>query len=207
MKYTKIICVLDRSGSMSSILDDAIGGFNQFLTDQQNFEGDEAVMTSLLFDDRFSYKYKDLAVQEVKPFNRETYVPRGMTALYDAIALAIDDEIDFLGNCPLDERPNKTLCVILTDGQENSSQKFNRDQIKSLINEMKEDYHWEFIFLAANQDAALSAEGIGISRGNSLTFDYSGEGVATAYESMSKATFNYRSAGVGEDTSNLLDQE
>jgi hypothetical protein len=204
-KYTKIICVLDRSGSMSTILDDAIGGFNQFLTDQQNFKEDEAVMSTLLFDDEFQYIYKNLDIQQVEPFNRETYVPRSMTALYDAVGLVINDEIDWLGNCPPAERPSKTLCVILTDGAENSSHKFNKEKIKALIDEMKEDYQWEFIFLAANQDAALSAEGMGISRGNSMTFDYSGDGVNEAYATLSKATFNYRSAEAKADTSNLIE--
>ena len=204
MKYTKIICVLDRSGSMNCILDDAIGGFNQFLKDQQEIEG-KAVMTSILFDTDFDVIYNNVDIQNVKLFDRKTYSPRGATALYDAIGKSINDEIDFLGNCPLDERPEKTLCIILTDGEENSSKKYNKEKIKNLINEMKEDYKWEFIFLAANQDAALSAEGMGISRGNSLTFDYSGDGVNTAYTTLSKATKSYRRSATNTDTSKLFD--
>jgi hypothetical protein len=202
--YTKIICILDRSGSMSSIIDDAIGGINTFITGQKEVEGN-ASLTVHLFDDQYETYYKDIDIKDAMLFDKKSYVPRGMTSLYDAIGKTINYEIDWLGQTPIEDRPEKTLCIILTDGQENNSTEFNREKIKTMIDEMRKDYKWEFIFLAANQDAALSAQGMGISGGNSYTFDYSGQGVNTAYASMSKATTRYRSMSLSADESlNLM---
>lgn len=203
--YTKIICILDRSGSMSSIIDDAIGGFNSFLRSQKEVDGD-ATMTSHLFDTQYDTIYKDVDIQLVKDFNRNTYVPRGGTALYDSIGKTIDDEIEYLSAIPVEERPEKTLCIILTDGEENSSNKYGRELIKEMIDEMRSDFKWEFIFLAANQDASLKAEAMGISKGNSMTFAYSGAGVGSAYATLNNATTMYRSCTV-TDTSNLIKDE
>lgn len=206
--YTKIICILDRSGSMSSIIDDAIGGINTFITGQKEVEG-EASLTVHLFDDKYETFYKDIDIKNAMLFDKKTYVPRGMTSLYDAIGKTINYEIDWLGQTPIEARPEKTLCIILTDGQENNSTEFNRDKIREMIDEMRKDYKWEFIFLAANQDAALSAQGMGISGGNSYTFDYSGQGVNTAYASMSRATTKYRSKNlsVAESLNLMADDE
>lgn len=201
-KYTKIICILDRSGSMSSIIDDAIGGINTFIDGQKLVEGD-ASLTVHLFDDKYETFYRDVNIKEARLFDRNTYVPRGMTSLYDAIGRTINDEIDWLGNTPVEYRPEKTLCIILTDGQENNSREFNREKIKTMIEEMRNDYKWEFIFLAANQDATLSATGMGISGGNSFTFDYSGQGVNTAYQKVYAATTTYRSKSFSSPTESL----
>ncbi|MDT8337195.1 MAG: hypothetical protein RQ856_05130 [Candidatus Izemoplasmatales bacterium] len=175
---------------MSSIIDEAISGFNHFLKEQKMVEG-KANLQTMLFDTEFIVsKLKD--IQEVPEFNRETYEPRGATALYDAIGKTIDSEIDRISNLTKEERPSKTLCVILTDGYENSSHEYHQDLIKRKIEEMRNDFNWEFIFLAANQDAMFTADGLGISRGNAMNFDYSGDGVTVAYDSMSKATKHYR---------------
>lgn len=202
--YTKIICILDRSGSMSSIIDDAIGGINTFIAGQKDVEGDASI-TVHLFDDKYETFYKDVDIKEAKLFDNKTYVPRGMTSLYDAIGRTINDEIDWLGQTPIEQRPEKFLCIILTDGQENNSREFNRDKIKSMIEEMRKDYKWEFIFLAANQDATLSATGMGISGGNSFTFDYSGDGVKTAYSKAFSASARYRTSSLSvEESANLM---
>ena len=133
-------------------------------------------------------------VKKVKEFNKKTYVPRGGTSLYDAIGKTIDSELDRLSSLPKGERPNKTLCVILTDGGENASREYHQDLIKRMINEMREEFNWEFIFLAANQDAMFTADGLGISKGNAMNFDATGDGVTHAYASMSKATSHYRAS-------------
>lgn len=110
-KYVKIMCVLDRSTSMSSIIDDAINGFNTFLSKQKEIEGN-ATMDILLFDSSFETVCENIDIQNVSKFNSETYVPQGCTALYDAIGMTIDNEIDRLATLPLEERPEKSLCVI-----------------------------------------------------------------------------------------------
>ena len=197
-KYIDIICILDRSGSMKSIINDAIGGYNSFLDEQKGEEG-EARLTNILFDNEYQIKENKINIQNVPHFDNETYRPGGTTALYDAIGRTIDERIEWLSGVPASERPEKTLCVILTDGEENASRKYSRDMIKAKISEMRQDFNWEFIFLAANQDATLSAEGMGISTSNSMNFSASAEGTRVAYANISKATKSYRSSSKKTD--------
>jgi len=189
--YVKIINIIDRSGSMGSMIDTAINGFNEFLQEQQTVDGD-ALVSTMLFSTSFNKLYENLDIQKCEFLNHQNYTTGGMTSLYDAIGLTIDNEIDQLGNLPKGERPEKTLCVILTDGKENSSQKFTKDQIREKVSEMKEDFNWEFIFLAANEEAAFNAETMGISRGNAYSFTNSSSGLKDAYLGVSHATKVYR---------------
>jgi len=191
-KYVNILCVLDKSGSMGSIINDAISGFNLFLDEQKKVKG-KANISTMLFDTEFIIS-KLKSIRDVKNFTKKTYVPRGGTALYDAIGKTIDGELDRLSTLSKVERPYKTLIVILTDGDENSSREYHQDLIKRMINEMREEFKWEFIFLAANQDAILTADGLGISRGNSMNFDATSEGINFAYTSISEATTHYRTS-------------
>lgn len=204
-EYVKIINIIDKSGSMSSMIDMAINGFNEFLTEQKSVDG-KALVSTILFSDIYKPLYEDQDIQKCKLLNKKNYTPGGTTKLYDAIGKTINYEINKLGNLPKSERPNKTLCVILTDGYENASREFNKDQVKKLIGEMKEDFNWEFIFLAANEDATLTAETMGISRGNSFSFANTSAGLSDAYTNVSRATKVYRmSAEVSMD--NLLNDE
>jgi len=191
--YVKIINIIDRSGSMSSMIDTAINGFNEFLQEQKTVDGN-ALVSTMLFSTKFNKLYENLDIQKCELLNKQTYTTGGMTSLYDAIGLTIDNEIDQLGNLPKEERPDKTLCVILTDGYENSSSKFNQEQIKEKISEMKEDFNWEFIFLAANEEASTTAETMGISKGNAYAFTNSSSGLKDAYMGVSHATRTYRSS-------------
>ena len=192
-KYVKIINIIDRSGSMNSMIDTAINGFNEFLIEQKNVEG-KALVSTILFSTDNNILYEDMDIQGCYLLNKDNYNPGGMTALYDAIGITINKEIDKLGNIPVEERPEKTLCVILTDGYENRSVKFNKEQIKKLIGEMREDFNWEFIFLAANEEASTTAETMGISKGNSYSFTNNSLGLEDAYRGVSFATTNYRSS-------------
>jgi len=117
---TEIVCVLDRSGSMNKIITDAIGGFNAFLEAQQKEDG-EANMSIVLFDDEYSLTCVSLPVADIKPFNKKTYVPRGSTALLDAIGHAVTDVQEVIDNTEEDARPERVIVVILTDGDENAS--------------------------------------------------------------------------------------
>lgn len=189
---TEIVCVLDRSGSMASIVDDAIGGFNTFLKSQQETPG-EAVMSVVLFDNEYEMLFSGKPLTTIPPFNHETFVPRGSTALYDAIGRTIHDVGVRLAGLPESERPNKVLFVILTDGQENASQKYSSAEINQMITRQRHVYSWEFIFLAANQDAFAVSESMGISRGNALNFSATSAGTLKMYKQMNKATSNYRS--------------
>lgn len=191
--YVKIINIIDRSGSMSSILESAINGFNEFIIEQKKQEGD-AVVSTYMFSSDYKKLYENVNVKECNLLDKTTFITGGMTALYDAIGYTIDNEIDKLGNLPKEERPIKTLCVILTDGYENSSKKYSKDKIKEMISEMKKDFDWEFIFLAANEDAAFTAETIGISKSNSYAWTNDSDGVKDAYAGISYATKAYRSS-------------
>lgn len=192
-KYVKIINIIDKSGSMQSMLDAAINGFNSFLEDQKSVEG-KAVVSTIMFSTQYNVLYENIDIQNCTFFNRNNYVPHGGTALYDAIGKTIDSEIESLAKLSLEERPEKTLCVILTDGEENSSKVYGQEKIKSMITEMKEDFKWEFLFLAANEEASLTAQSMGISKGNSYSFMNSSDGLEDAYRGVSYATASYRTS-------------
>jgi hypothetical protein len=192
---TEIICVIDRSGSMKSIQQDAIGGFNSFLAEQQALPG-EATITLALFDSYTNYQlvYDNVTIDKAQPLNDLTFVPRGMTALYDAVGKTIDAVGIRLHNTNEADRPNKILFVILTDGDENNSKFYSQEKIKNMINHQRDVYNWNFVFLAANQEAALSAQNIAISGHNAMNFAQSGDSINTAYSNLSSATSKLRSA-------------
>jgi len=191
--YVKIVNIIDRSSSMNSILDSAINGFNAFLEDQKSVDGD-ALVSTVQFSNLYNVLYENLDIQQCEYFNRNNYQPGGSTALYDAICKTIQHEIDLLGNLPKIERPEKTLCVILTDGEENSSRQFTKEKVLEMVTEMKEDFKWEFIFLAANEEAAFTAETMGISAGNAYAFANTSSGLKDAYMGASYATRSFRSS-------------
>jgi hypothetical protein len=190
-KYIKIINIIDRSGSMEEKKDATIEGFNSFINDQKSIDGNVLVST-VMFSNIYNILFEDVDLYKIDGLNNENYKTGGSTALYDAIGKTIQTEIDKLGKLPLEERPEKTLCVILTDGEENSSHSYNKDQIKNIINEMRTEFNWEFIFLGASEEASTTAEGMGIARGNSMSFSDNSVGVTHAYNSISKATKLYR---------------
>jgi uncharacterized protein YegL len=198
---TRIICILDRSSSMFSIIDESIDGFNTFLLEQQKINSKQDTIKIIFFDSVVNTVY-DGKLNALEPFNEKTYTPRGTTALYDGIGNAIDDELDFLAEDPMN-RVDKTLVVILTDGEENSSVIYHQQLIKRKIKEMEEEFSWKFIFLAANQDAVFTAQSFGISSGSALNFTADSDGVANVYHTISKATTHYRTT-TNEDYSNIL---
>lgn len=187
---THIICILDRSGSMSSIMSDSIGGFNTFLKKQKELP-DEATITVALFDDKYELLYDNVDIKKAEELTEKVWYPRGMTALYDAIGKTINNEkVNFakLGK----EKPNKVLVCVVTDGLENASQEYKIDDIKKLIKSCEED-DWNFIYLAANQDAFAVGSGFGISFGNTFTYTASAQGVADMSMTLNNASVSYRS--------------
>jgi uncharacterized protein YegL len=185
----EIVCVLDRSGSMDSIIDDSIGGFNVFLSEQQALPGD-AKLTLILFDDQYEVVYDRINLQDVSKITSETYTPRGTTALHDALGKSINSLGESLSN--QNKSPEKVIFVILTDGGENASKEFTKEQINKMIKHQQEKYSWEFIFLAANQDAFSVGDGLGISAQNIANFSASSLGTQAAYSGMSTRTSAYR---------------
>ena len=175
---TEIVCVIDRSGSMMSIKDDAIGGFNGFIEAQKKVKG-EAKLTLALFNHQYELVYNGVALDEVK-LDDENFVPRGTTALLDAIGRTVDDVGARLAATNEAERPAQVIVAILTDGQENASKDYSQARIAEIIEHQQEQYQWEFIFLAANQDAFSTGRQLKMRQSNVANFSADSAGVAMA---------------------------
>ena len=182
--YTEIVCILDRSGSMSAIRDDTIGGFNEFLIQQKKVEG-EARLTLVLFDDQYEVVHGGVDIKAVAPLTEDTFVPRGRTAMLDAIGRTLSTLVDRIANAPEKERPGKVIIAILTDGEENASREYDRKSIFDMIARLREKRGWEFVFLAANQDVMAAAESLSIDSRSSVRFRSHGEGTRKAFRGMS----------------------
>jgi hypothetical protein len=182
-KDTEVVVILDRSGSMASIKEDARGGFNTFLEKQKSLPEDGCKLTLILFDDQYDIVYDRVPIKEVPNLTVDTYIPRGMTALLDAIGRTINRI-----------RSKKVMCGVITDGEENASREFSRDQIFNMISTKKES-GWEFIFLAANQDAIANGTTLGFSKGRISNFAFTKIGMASANAAMADTVSTYRTYG------------
>ncbi len=167
--YSEIAFVLDRSGSMESCRDAALAGFNSFLAEQQKVTG-LAKLTLVLFDDEYLLPINALPVAEILPLNDDSYVPRGSTALLDAIGRTVAELGARLAALPERDRPSQVIVAILTDGAENSSQTYTWREIARVIKEQTEQYRWTFLFLGANQDAIATAAQMNIAAANAATY-------------------------------------
>ena len=196
--YVNIICIMDKSGSMESIINEAILGFNTFLKDQQNADY-KARLSLLLFDTTFEKVYNNVKIKDVQPLDRKTYRTGGGTSLLQAIGLELDSYLDFLAETPLEKRPIKTLFVVQTDGQENASKEYHLDLIKRMVTEIREYFPAEFIFLGADQNACFQAESMGMSSSNAFSYAATGEGIQVAYSKMASATNTYATTDAKEN--------
>jgi uncharacterized protein YegL len=188
---TEIAAILDRSGSMESLTNDTIGGFNNFLKEQQEISG-EAVLTTVLFNDKYKLLHDRVDIKKVKPMTNKEYVASGNTALLDAMGKTITDIGVKLHNTPENERPSRVIVFVITDGEENSSTKYTNDKIKQMVELQKNTYNWEFIFLGANVDAFAVAASIGISADRAFNIAEDAEGIVSAQLAMSYAVRNLR---------------
>lgn len=168
-QLTEIAFILDRSGSMQALVEPAIVGFNRLLREQQQEPG-SARFTLVLFDDRYEVPVKSLPIAEVVELDTTTFVPRGGTALLDAIGYTIDGLGKRLAETPEADRPGQVIVAILTDGMENASHQFSWADISKLIHHQTEKYQWKFLFLGANQDAIATAARMNIRAVDSSNF-------------------------------------
>jgi uncharacterized protein YegL len=182
---TEIIFLLDRSGSMSGLERDTIGGFNAFIERQCQLEG-ETLLTTVLFDDQYEVLWNGKDAAETRLTEKEYYV-RGTTALLDAVGKTILDVGHRLSKTPEERRPSNVIFVITTDGMENASHEFTYQKVRELIKHQQEKYSWEFIFMGANIDAAQEADSLGISIENAFDFEASEAGVEKMYDVMCEA--------------------
>jgi len=183
--YCHIVAIIDRSGSMSGLETEVINGFNKFVEDQKKAPG-SATMSLIQFDNEYEVNFEFTDIQDVKDLNNDTYIPRGMTAMYDAIGKAITSTGVKFSEMDENERPDKVVVLIQTDGAENASQEYNALTIKNMIKEQEEKYSWSFVFLGANINAKATASNIGINQKMSMTFAANSRGMTSALNSVSE---------------------
>lgn len=188
---TQIVCILDRSQSMSSIIDEAIGGFNQFLKEQRELP-DDATITVALFDNQYELLYNNVDIKETKDITRSEWSPRGMTALNDAIGRTINDVMAAHKKMKKKDRPDKVLVCVVTDGAENASVEFTKSDVISLMDE-RERNDWVFVYLAANQDAFDVGTTFGFKGGNTYTFTADDVGAMNVSNTLNNASVSFRS--------------
>lgn len=187
----ELVFILDRSGSMSGLEDDTIGGFNSMLEKQKNEVG-EAFVTTVLFDNKYELMHDKMNIKDIKPITRKEYYVGGSTALLDALGATIINIGNTLSETKEENRPEKVMFVIITDGMENSSHEFNHIKIKSMIEHQKSKYSWDFIFLGANMDAVETASNFGINEDRAVNFISDSEGTELNYKVLSEAVSSFR---------------
>jgi|AntAceMinimDraft_18_1070375.scaffolds.fasta_scaffold27537_3 uncharacterized protein YegL len=202
-KLTEIIFVLDESGSMGTVRDDVIGGFNRFIKDQKEIRGD-VVMTIVKFDTRYNVVNQGALLENVKDLNNETYQPSGCTALLDAIGKTINEVTTRHATLPEDEKPKKVLLTVFTDGEENSSKEFTLVSEVSKLVKKKEKEGWEILFMGADIDAWADGGAMGFSRNVNLSKD----DMSRNLHKMSTYTASYRTDDVTSlNTFDMTDEE
>ena len=194
---TSILLILDRSGSMSSLHNDLIGGINSFIEEQRKLT-DECEVSIISFDNEPEELFWNVPLSFVKTFDvKKDFVPRGSTALYDAIGCGVDKLGEKLAALPEEQRPKKVITVIYTDGEENASRKVRHSQIAEKIKHQQEVYNWDFVFLGANQDAILTAKNLNINYNSSMTYSASTSGMLSSFTGLSMYCSGTRTVGTG----------
>ena len=195
---TEIVFILDRSGSMSGLEADTIGGYNSLIEKQKKEKG-EAVISTVLFDDICEVLHDRKNLDQIRPLTGNDYYVRGCTALLDALGGAIHHIGNVHKYAREEDRPEKTLFIITTDGMENSSRRYSYEKVKHMVKRQKEKYGWEFLFLGANIDAEAEAERFGIRRDRAVNYHADHEGSAVNYRALSKAVSSVRNCASAED--------
>ena len=204
---TEIVFILDRSGSMSGLEADTIGGFNSMIEKQKKAEG-EALISTVLFDNTSEVIHDRVSVQNIKLMTDEDYTVRGCTALLDAIGGAIHHIGNVHKYARAEDVPEHTMFVITTDGMENASRKYDSEKVKKMIERQKEKYGWEFLFLGANIDAVETARHFGISEDRAVNYHSDSEGTQLNYEVVSEAICAVRcSAPLSADWKKRIDED
>jgi uncharacterized protein YegL len=182
---TELVIILDRSGSMSGLESDTIGGYNAMLEKQKKEPG-EAIITTVLFDDSYELLHDRINLRGIAPLTENDYFVRGTTALLDAVGKTINKIANVQKHTAENERPEHVMFVITTDGMENSSREFSYEKINRMIEHQKNKYGWEFIFLGANIDAISTAERFGIGEDRATNYHADSEGTLLNYEVISE---------------------
>ena len=205
---TELVFILDRSGSMAGLEKDTIGGFNAMIEKQRGEPG-EALISTVLFDNETEVIHDRIPLDRVPALTEKEYFVRGCTALLDAVGGAIHHIGNVHKYAREEDRPEKTLFVITTDGMENASHFYTYDQVKAMIQRQQEKYGWEFLFLGANIDAAREASRFGISADRAANYHADHQGTGVIYEAVSEAVCQVRScaAPLSEDWKQKIDAD
>lgn len=205
---TEIVFILDRSGSMAGLEDDTIGGFNAMIEKQTREQG-EALVSTVLFDNDSEVIHDRVNIQKIEPMTHKEYYVRGCTALLDAVGGAIHHIGNVHKYAREEDRPEKTLFVITTDGMENASRKYSYDRLKAMIERQKDKYGWEFLFLGANIDAAKEAARFGIGADHAANYHADSKGTNVIYETVSEAITQVRccAAPLSADWKQRVDED
>lgn len=180
--HIDLVLVLDKSGSMSGLEDDTIGGFNSMLEKQRQLDVATDV-TTVLFSDQYKVVHERESIKNIEPMTAKDYTPGGMTALLDAVGRTIGKVQDY---SKIDAKDNKVIFVIITDGKENYSKEYKKAQVKKLIEKKQENSEWEFVFLGANIDAATEAGSLGIVRDHAVKYRNTPSGVRANYDAVAR---------------------
>lgn len=192
---TELVFILDKSGSMSGLEKDTIGGFNSMLEKQKAVEG-ECRITTVLFDNDYTLLHDRIDIRAVGPMTNADYVAGGSTALLDAIGFTMNKLIGVQKKTSKEYQADKIMFVIITDGEENSSREYSADKIRGMIKHEKEKYGWEFIFLGANIDAIQTAQHFGIDADCAVDYVPDARGTQLNFEAMAETVACYRTYGM-----------
>ena len=204
---TELVFILDRSGSMSGLESDTIGGFNAMIAKQKKEEG-EAYVSTILFDNVSEVLHDRINLKEIPKMTSKDYTVRGCTALIDAIGGAIKHIGNIHKYARPEDVPAHTMFIITTDGQENASHRFSSDEVKKMIENQKEKYGWEFLFIGANIDAVETAARFGIERNRAVNYNADSKGTQILYETLSAPICAMRSdAVISDDWSKRIEED
>jgi len=204
---TELVFILDRSGSMSGLEDDTIGGFNSLLNKQKKVEG-ECVITTVLFDNMYELLHDRLNLKGVEPITDKEYFTRGSTALLDAIGMTVKKIDNAQKHTIEQERAEKVMFVIITDGYENASREYDYNKIRQMVEHQEKCHGWEFIFLGANIDAIGTAEKFGVRTSRAANYHADRKGTQLNYEAVSDAVSYCRKVGsLNENWKDSIDDD
>ena len=203
---TELVFILDRSGSMRGLEADTIGGYNSLL-DKQKMEEGEAIVSTVLFDDEQEVLHDRVDIKKVNSITRKEYYVRGCTALLDAVGGAIHHIGNVHKYAREEDRPEKTLFIITTDGMENSSRRYSYDRVKKMIERQKVKYGWEFLFLGANIDAIEVAGRFGIEPSRAVNYECDSEGTQLNYRTISETVSKVRACRSREMVAEVLSDD
>ena len=201
---TEVVFILDKSGSMSGLEADTIGGFNSLIAKQKKEDG-EAYISTVLFDDKTEVLHDRVPISKVEPMTDKQYYVGGCTALLDAMGSSIRHIANIHKYAREEDRPEKTLFIITTDGMENSSHIYSYDSVKKMVEEEKGKYGWEFLFLGANIDAIEVAGRFGIAPGRAVNYECDSAGTRLNYNALSETVSVMRSAKSKEERDCMID--